>query len=106
MIDKIIDNLFDLAADLWDKKRKNKEEKAKTCKQFWNDHREDIKRQQAEYKALPFFTKFKMFWKDFAKKLGLLIVAIVAGWMVVITLHQFGVLGEVEYVLSLDWLFK
>ena len=57
--DKKIDKLVDALAMLWDKKRK-KENKKKTWKQFWKEYREDVKRQQAEYKALPFMTKLKM----------------------------------------------
>ena len=85
MIDKIWDALWKIGEKMWEAKQKP-EHKGKPLKQFWKDWRADVKKQQEEYKKLPFKTKLKMFFVDFAKKMGILILTTILTTLILIYL--------------------
>ena len=89
MSEKIWDALWKIGEKVWEAKRKP-EHKGKPFKQFWKDWRADIKKQQAEYKKLPFKTKLKMFFKDVGKKIGIMFLSSMFGLIVVIILSELG----------------
>ena len=102
-IGKLIDAFIDLLGDLWDNKRKP-ENKKKTIKQWWKDYRADVKKQQEEYKKLPFKEKVKLGWKDFKKKMKILLLSTLLFCLIIWFISTFDLVDDFNYLLSLEWL--
>lgn len=98
LIGKILDKLLDV---LWDFiKGKRKKGKGKSWKQYYKDWREDVKRKQAEYKALPFKTKLKMESKKFGKAMLWMIAIMVVPLLITSVLSSLGWLEPLD-----QWLY-